>query len=415
MAGHHNYRGWPAIAASLLVLTACRTTPEGEVTTPPVIETAAPTTQTLTPVPFAALGPGWAEADLSPAIEALIDACADAALAPRLWPEQPREAVADACASLTADPSRAGVEVAFSAYEARAINATSRLTGYYEPVVEVRSAPETGFEAPVPGLTPDMVRMDLGLLDPVRAGQTRWGRLLTTPNAPGRVLPLPPRAEVRVETALGWADPVEVFFLQVQGSGRLVFPDGQVIRAAFAAHNDRPFVSLARYLIAEGELPQSDAHMAGLKAWLRRVGPERAQAAMYVNPRFVWFAPEVIADPTVGPRGSLGQPLRPLAHVAMDPAFAPPGSLWWLGASVPQASGNWQGLPWQGLVMVADTGGAIKGPLRADLYFGTGAEAGSRAGVTNSQLSGVLLVPRGVACTEAWQAAHGAPAQGCGP
>ena len=271
------------------------------------------------------------------------------------------------------------------------------MTGYYEPVLEARRAPAPGFEAAIPSPPANLIRIDLGRFDPALAGR----RVYAQADRGAHFLeaaPLPERGEIQTPPgeALAFADPVEVFFLQIQGSGRIRLEDGTEFRAAFAAHNEAQFRSLANVLIEKGEITRAQASKDGLKAWLRRVGPDAARAAMAANPRFVWFARETITDPALGPRGALGVALTPMASLAIDPAKHPLGGLIFVETLVPQGPGDWRGAPFAGLFAAQDVGGAILGPTRGDLYFGTGEAAGARAGVMNHEARVWTLLPKGV-------------------
>ncbi|MEM8575714.1 MAG: MltA domain-containing protein, partial [Pseudomonadota bacterium] len=225
----------------------------------------------------------------------------------------------------------------------------------FEPVLEARRRASPAF--PVPLLTPPA-----GWTGPLpdRAAITRGA--LTSYSAP-----------------LFWlADPVDLFFLQIQGSGRLQLEDGTMVRIGYAGRNGHDYVSIGRLMRREGLVPVEDAHADGIAAWLR-ADAERGRAMMNRNPAYIFFTERRDLDPTEGPQGAWGQPL-PRGHaVAVDPSAHPYGSLLWIETSMPP-----KGYPAAALWMAMDTGSAIKGPGRFDLFLGSGPEAGAAAGVVNT-------------------------------
>lgn len=237
------------------------------------------------------------------------------------------------------------------------------LTGYYEPVLAARSAPDRTFRTPLLAPPPDLAP---GPAAPTRA-QIGAGALT------GRGL------------ELYWlADPVDLFFLQVQGSGRLILPDGRLVRIGYAARNGHPYVSIGRLLVERGVFAPGSLTADLLKDWLR-ADPDRAARLMAENPSYVFFRELRGHPPELGPIGAMGLPLTPWRSLAVDPAFHPYGSLLWVerwGESV-------------GRLMVAmDTGSAIRGPQRGDIFCGTGPEAGITAGALVSRGRILRLTPR---------------------
>jgi membrane-bound lytic murein transglycosylase A len=271
---------------------------------------------------------------------------------------------------------------------------TGLLTGYYEPELRVSPQKTAEFTAPLHGRPADLVRVDLGAFDPGLAGQQIVGKVDA-----GALVPYDDRAAIAEDRApvLAWARPVEAFFLQVQGSGRLIFPDGARSRAAFAAHNGRTYRSIGAVLIERGELTSDTASKAGIEAWIARAGPEAGRALFNENPRYVFFGLEPVTDVTAGPRGAQGAPLTPMASMAVDPAFHAYGAPVWLDTTLPGPDGDWRGGAQSLLVIAQDTGGAITGPLRGDLFFGAGDLAGTRAGSMRAQARWTVLAPPDVA------------------
>ncbi|MEM1105325.1 MAG: MltA domain-containing protein [Pseudomonadota bacterium] len=270
----------------------------------------------------------------------------------------------------------------------------SRLTGYFEPMIEARRSPEPGFTAPVPGLPPDLVQTGSG---PMKRGPG------------GRLSAYPPRAEIEPDLALalGYAHPADVFFLQIQGSGRLRFPDGATVRASYAAHNGHPFKSTANWLIERGKIQRGEASMQGIRAWMDRVSAAEAREAMEANPRYVFFRVRPEGDASLGPVGAANIPLTALGSMAVDPAFHPLGVPYLVETNAPGLGGEWRGI-----LVSQDTGGAIQGPVRGDIYFGSGNQAGDRAGTMNAPGRFWALLPRAAAKRLYRAAAEGASAPG---
>jgi membrane-bound lytic murein transglycosylase A len=182
----------------------------------------------------------------------------------------------------------------------------------------------------------------------------------------------------------------DLFFLQIQGSGYLTFEDGSKMRAAYAADNGLPFVGIARPMAERGLLPANGTSGEAIRAWLAANRGIEARAITALNPRYIYFA----VDPDDGgdPAGAAGVPLPARRAIAIDPAHWTYGDLVWISAD----GGNLSGArgSYQGLVMALDTGSAIRGPVRADLYMGRGAQAGEEAGTVRHPLRMWRLVPR---------------------
>ena len=262
----------------------------------------------------------------------------------------------------------------------------NRFTGYFEPEIEVRSRPEGRFTEPVPGVPADLVRKGNGqTLQRLSNGATR---------------PYPPRADIDLSRlpVLAYARPEDVFFLQIQGSGRMQFPNGRVARAAFAAHNARPFKGIANWLFQRGKIGRGEMGMQGIKSWMAIASPADLREAMNANPRFVFFEAEEIGNEARGPKGAMGVPLTPWGSLAVDTKLHPLGIPVYVETSFPQAgTGSAEPLPYRGLMVAQDTGGAILGPVRGDIYFGTGDRAGAQASMVNVPGRLWVLLPVAVA------------------
>jgi membrane-bound lytic murein transglycosylase A len=267
---------------------------------------------------------------------------------------------------------------------------SGRLTGYYEPYLEVRNQPDDEFSMAIRARPNDLLTGDLGQFIAGLEGQRIVGRASNQSFEPYRS-----REEIErynLGVPLAWGRPIDVFFLQIQGSGRLLYPDGGQARVRFAAHNGRPYVSIGRILIERGELSPHNASKQDIQAWLRRRGPSAWQALFNENPRYVFFTLDVLEDPNLGPSGAQGAPLTPMASLAIDPQHHAWGVPILLSADLPDAP------DWQGLVIAQDAGGAITGQTRGDLFYGWGDAAGERAGRQNDpEARWVLLLPNGLA------------------
>jgi membrane-bound lytic murein transglycosylase A len=210
-----------------------------------------------------------------------------------------------------------------------------------------------------------------------------------------KVVPYPTRAElVRTHTLAGkellWVDdPIEAFFLQVQGSGRVRLADSnETVRLAYADQNGQPYKSIGRYLVDKGELTLDQASAQNIKAWFL-AHPSRQQELLNANPSYVFFREEKLTDPNQGPKGSLGVPLTPLRSIAVDARFIPLGVPVFLSTTQPGSDA-----PLDRLVMAQDTGGAIRNPVRADYFWGFGAQAGEQAGRMKQRGRLWILLPK---------------------
>jgi membrane-bound lytic murein transglycosylase A len=181
-------------------------------------------------------------------------------------------------------------------------------------------------------------------------------------------------------------DPIEAFFLQIQGSGRVRLDSGEEVRIGYADQNGHPYQSIGRYLVDKGELKIGEASMQGIQAWAR-ANPARLPELLNQNPSFVFFRELPPAD--TGPIGALGVPLTAERSIAVDPRFVPLGAPVYLATTRPNSD-----LPLERLVLAQDTGGAIRGAVRADFFWGTGPEAGSLAGRMRQQGRMWVLLPK---------------------
>ena len=290
------------------------------------------------------------------------------------------DARALAARTVTPSQARAFFEDRFTVVEARTDDGRPGLmTAYFAPEYPARRAPDAEFDMPVLARPADLVR---------ESGAVAQRR------PDGSLAPYPDRAAIEAGSPVGaplaWMRAEDLFFLQIQGSGYLTFEDGGRARAAYAADNGRPFVGIARPMAEQGLLPRDGTSGDAIMAWLAaRRGPE-ARAVMALNPRYIFFK----LDPDDGgdPSGAAGVPLTGRRAIAVDPTHWRYGDLVWLSAD----AGNLPGAraSYQGLVVALDTGSAIRGPVRADLYIGRGPEAGREAGSVRHPLRMWRLVPK---------------------
>ncbi len=256
-------------------------------------------------------------------------------------------------------------------------------TGYYEPEIHGSRTRRNGYETPVYGVPKDLVEADLGLFTADLKGKRVRGRVEGT-----GFVPYYDRTAIEEGALAGrgleiaWAaDPVEMFFLQVQGSGRLRLPDGGVMRIGYAGQNGRDYTGIGKLMRDRGLLAAGQASMQGLMAWLR-AHPEEGRAIMRENKSFVFFRELTGA----GPLGAMGLPVTGQASVAADIRFVPLGAPVFLSMDRTDATGLW---------VAQDTGGAIKGANRFDTFWGAGDDARAIAGGMSARGTAFLLLPIG--------------------
>ncbi|NTV11333.1 MAG: transglycosylase [Zoogloea sp.] len=262
------------------------------------------------------------------------------------------------------------------------------ITGYYEPLIKGSRVRTKAAQWPIHGVPDDLLTIDFGDLYPDLKNLRLRGRLVGR-----KVVPYWPRAELveredrlPMRTLLYASDPLDLFFLQVQGSGRVQLPDGSLVRIGYADQNGQPYQSIGRWLIERGELKQDQASMDGIKAWAR-AHPQRLPELLNANPSYVFF--RELPNATGGPTGAMGLPLTDGRSLAVDPRTIPLGAPVFLATTWPNSD-----QPLQRLMMAQDTGGAIKGVVRADFFWGFGEEAAGLAGRMRQRGSMWILWPR---------------------
>ena len=256
-------------------------------------------------------------------------------------------------------------------------------TGYYEPEIEGARAPTLGYDVPIYGVPDDLVEADLGQFAADLKGRKIRGRVQG-----GKLLPYPDRGQIETMGLAGHAqkiayaaDPIDFFFLQIQGSGRLRLPDGSVMRIGYASQNGQTYTGIGKAMIAQGLITPDQGSMQSIVAWLR-AHPDQASGVMRQNRSFIFFKELTGA----GPLGAMGVPVVGRVSLAADPAFTPLGAPVWLSADRAEAGGLW---------VAQDTGGAIKGANRYDTFWGAGADAARIAGGMSARGLAYLLLPSG--------------------
>jgi membrane-bound lytic murein transglycosylase A len=363
----------------------------------------------LEPVAVSRL-PGWGGDAVSEALPALKASCAAFAAAPpgrAVGPDRLFGTAADwrdPCARLGAVPTgddeaaRAALAQSFRAFRAtNRGNATGLVTGYYEPELRGSRAPSGRFRVPLYRTPPDLVTADLGLFRPAFAGERIAGRVDGT-----ALKPYAKRAEIERGALAGrqvellWVDDaIAKFFLQIQGSGQIRLDDGEVVRVGYASRNGHPYRAIGRDLIEIGALTPEEVSLQSIRAWLQ-AHPQDAAAMMARNPSYIFFRehPELAAAD--GPLGTEGVPLTAGRSLAVDRRFLPLGVPLWLDTTAPWPEGA---APLRRLMVAQDTGGAIKGVVRGDVYWGSGARAEAIAGPMRSPGRYAILLPRALVPT----------------
>lgn len=385
------------LASLLLGLVSCSTLPpppEKPVVVPPkpvVTPGDLPKTEigpTLRPTTYAAL-PGWRLDNLREAWPAYASSCS--VLIRRANWKNACIAAANVDTK-NSEAIRQHFETYFTPYEVRNPDGSDNglVTGYYEPLLRGSRKRGGPYQTPLHRTPDDILTIELASVYPELKGMRLRGRLVGN-----KVVAYPSRAEMAQSNSLAgkeilWVDdPIEAFFLQVQGSGRVQLADGkETVRVAYADQNGQPYKSIGRYLVDKGEMTLDQASAQSIKAWVI-ANPTRQQELLNANPSYVFFKEEKIADPTVGPKGAMGVPLTPQRSIAIDPQYIPMGAPVFLSTTQPNSNAVLQRL-----MMAQDTGGAIKNAVRADFFWGFGAQAGEQAGRMKQRGTMWVLLPK---------------------
>ncbi|MEM8648037.1 MAG: MltA domain-containing protein [Pseudomonadota bacterium] len=251
---------------------------------------------------------------------------------------------------------------------------SSLFTGYFEPELEGSLSPKPGYATP----------------------------LLRKPKDLGKRKPYFTRKQIEQGALRGkgleflWLkDPTDAFFLHIQGSGRVRLDTGGALRVGFAAKNGRPYTPIGKILIERGEIARENISMQSIRAWLL-LNPDQAQELFWKNQSFIFFRKSAASDPNLGPAGAQGVQLTPEHSLAVDRRFTAYGTPLWLETQVPTGA-NGALVPFAKVMVAQDTGTAIKGPVRGDVFFGSGEQAGYAAGLMQSPGRLVLLLPKALA------------------
>ena len=382
----------PATARTCPAATPCPVCP----VCPPVAP-ALPKVKTLEAANWSDL-PGWMEDDPGAAWQAFLQSCT------RLKAQTPWREGCVLAEQLPAGASvRAFFETHFRPY--RVANADGSVeglaTGYYEPLLRGSRSKEGPYRYPLYAPPADLLIIDLAEINSELKHLRLRGRLEGR-----RVIPYYPRAQIdRGLPALAgkellWVDdPVDLFFLQIQGSGRVRLPTGELVRVGYADQNGQPYKSIGRYLVEQGELKLEQASMQGIKAW-GAANPAKLHALLDQNPSYVFFRelPQAATDQgstATGPLGALGVALTPERSIAVDPRYIPLGVPVFIATTWP---GSAQALA--RLVLAQDSGGAIRGAVRADYFWGFGDAAGAQAGRMRQSARMWVLLPQDYPLTQ---------------
>ncbi len=369
-----------------ILLSACQA-PQKIVPPPLQVEKPFVTAPTFMVSKWAML-PDWATLNLSPSWPALQQSCRALRFKPK-W--QPVCAAAEQVDVSDAAAQRTFYETWFTPYQVFNPDGSDQglITGYYEPLLKGSRHMSERFPYPLYGAPEDLLEVDLGDVYPQFKGMRLRGRLQGK-----KVVPYYNRAEIDADVSmlkgreLFWVEnEVELFFLQIQGSGRIELEDGRRVKIGYAEQNGHPYISIGKKLIDMGELKPEEASMQGIKNWAEH-NPERLAALLGQNPSYVFF--RELPDTLSAPLGALGVPLTNEYSIAVDPRTVPLGVPVFLSTTLPNS-----GEPLNRLMYAQDTGGAIKGAVRADFFWGFGELAGIQAGRMKQSGRMWVLFPRG--------------------
>ena len=363
----------------VLLLNACSTGPTIPFTGPekaltPVVppHVVSSDIATLKVTSWNAL-PDWEADNIRPALDTFLQSCT-ILKSQKLWKESCN--LAGSIQKKDNDTLRQFFEHHFKPYQVLNSNGSSDglITGYYEPLLKGSRKSSKRYRFPLYTVPKELLIVDLSKVYPELKGLRLRGRLEGR-----RIIPYYSRAEIEADSSrlqgyeLLWVeDAVELFFLQIQGSGRIAMENGEIVRVGYQDQNGHPYQSIGRLLVERGELSLDKASMQGIKAWGIR-NPGKLNELLHQNPSYVFFR-ELPAGIS-GPIGALGVPLTERRSLAIDPRVIPQGAPVFLSTTWPNSSKKLHRL-----MIAQDTGGAIKGGVRADFFWGFGKEAANQAG-----------------------------------
>jgi membrane-bound lytic murein transglycosylase A len=347
------------------------------------------------PVSFAEIE-GWQADDQAAAFPALLKSCGTI---------KPESVSAGACAAalelstrgaVSREAARAFFEANYTPHKIVGAPKPGLVTGYYEPEIDGARAKSAKFSVPVYGRPDDLMAVTP---DETRAKDSTEGTLTAMRKTDNGLVPYFTREDIdkgalegRGLEVLYLADPVELFFMQVQGSGRVQLPDGSTVRLSYAGKNGYPYTSIGKRLVEIGQGKPKSMSMQGIKAWLRDV-PERGEKLMWENKSYVFFRLLDEKEGEDGPIGAQEVALTPGRSLAVDASFHGLGLPIFVEA--PELKGD-DGAPFRRLVIAQDVGSAIRGVERGDIFWGSGDEAGAIAGITHAPATFIVLLPNAV-------------------
>ena len=345
--------------------------------------------------------PGWNRDEHGAAFGAFRRSCA-AALGekPPLRAGQPADAaLAAVCRKALAGPNlkgekaRAFFEAHFAPYEIATPSGRGFLTGYFEPEFRGSRRPTPEFTVPLLARPDDLVTVPQGETLAGLAPGLQAARRTST-----GLEPYPDRSAIETGALGALAKPVvylrepgEAFIIHVQGSARIRLPDGSAMRVAYAGRNGHPYTSIGRLLVEMGEMTVEESSLERLMGWLRQ-NPARARELMHQNRSYIFFREATELRAEDGPIGGAGVPLTAGRSLAVDRNLWSYGLPFWLDGELPLPNGGSE--PLRRLTIAQDTGTAIVGPARGDFFFGSGADAGTRAGLLRHAARFVVLLPK---------------------
>ena len=271
------------------------------------------------------------------------------------------------------------------------IEETGVFTGYFEPSYEGRSAPEGRFTAPVYSRPGDLIDVELGRFRPDLAGERIAGRL-----EGARLVPYEDHGEINAGAVdgradiLAYLDPNDLLFLQIQGSGRIAFENGEVLRVGYDGANGHPYTAVGRVLVRDGHMSVEETTMQSIREWLDEASDADARDLREENASYVFFRELTPPPDGFGPPGAQGAPLLPGRSLAVDRRYHALGAPVFVDIEANPELGN---KPIRRLMIAQDTGGAIRGPVRGDYFWGAGDEAAQRAGAMNAKGRLFVLLP----------------------
>jgi membrane-bound lytic murein transglycosylase A len=376
------------LLAAGLLLTACATLekPPAPITIPPVVIPPVPPVAKLQASSWDAI-PDWSEDNLAQAWDAFLQSCS--ALKNQLaW--QPVCLTAEFFEHKDNQHLRLFFELNFTPYQVLNADGSDEglVTGYYEPLLYGSRTLSKRYRYPIYSVPDDLLVVDMGDVYPELKNLRLRGRVVGK-----KVVPYYSRADIeRGAPALNgrellWVDdPVELFFLQIQGSGRVKLDTSETVRIGYAEQNGYPYKSIGRLLVERGELPLEKASMQGIKNWGVQ-NPERLAALLNENPSYLFF--RELPSNLPGPIGALGVPLTAGRSLAVDPRNIPQGAPVYLSTTWPDSN-----KPLNRLMLAQDRGGAINGGVRADFFWGFGEEAANQAGKMKQSGKMWVLLPK---------------------